>query len=89
MAVLNSRAEDLRCRIAQLQRSIKLSEDSSQIQLWTEEIADIKKELRNLNRKAPQVVAVKDASTVGEKMERKLRARGASSSFVRDNSFFI
>ena len=84
MAVISSQSENIHAQIAQLQRKIKLSNSQEQKAMFTDEINKLKKKLREINRKAPKVVAIKDAATVGEKMEAKLNAVG-SSSYLRSN----
>lgn len=79
MAIVNSKAGELHAQIAQLQRKITLSNLPEEKALLNEEIYGLKKQLREMNRKAPKVVAVKDASTVGDKMEARLKRSSVGS----------
>lgn len=78
MAIVNSKSDELHAQIAMLQRRIKLSNSQEQKALLTDEIYKVKKQLRELNRKAPKVVAIKDASTVGDKLEAKLNGKAGN-----------
>ena len=78
MSIMNSKAEELHARIASLNKKIKLTNSQEEKALLIDEIEATKEELRKINRKTPNVVVVKDAATVGDKMEAKLHDKGTS-----------
>jgi peptidoglycan hydrolase CwlO-like protein len=81
--VINSKVEDLHLKIADLKRQIRLTDSQEQVQLLEEEIEKLREQIRSINRKEPNVVQVKDASTVGDKMEARLAGKVLSSTYSR------
>lgn len=79
MAVSNSGIEDLSARIADLQRKIKLTKSNERKQMFQDEINSIMDQIKNHNRKKPSVVPVKNASTVGDSIERKTKSKSSQS----------
>lgn len=74
MAVMNNREDNLRAEIASIRKKIRLSESQEEIAILTEKIQTLMEELKLINRKKPKVVPVKDAKTIGDKMESKLKS---------------
>lgn len=77
--VMNSQVDKLHKQIAQLQKKMCLTNSQDLIQTYMDQIAELKEEIRKINRKKPKVVQVKDAATVGDKIEARLSGRARSS----------
>lgn len=88
MITSNSKADSIRNEIENLRKKIKLSESKEEIMGFTDEINSLTNQLKMVNRKSPNVVAVKDAKTVGDKIEAKLASR-ASGGKMRNRSVMI
>lgn len=85
--IYNGKSEELHSRITNLRQKQILSHSQEEKQLLEEEINDLKEQVRKLNRKEPVVTVIKDATTVGDSIERKLANKGHTgrSSFGRSS----
>ena len=88
MTVSNSRASELKSEIANLRKKVKLSDSKEEIMVLTEKIASLTDQLKKVNRKSPNVVAVKDAKTIGDKIEARLTSK-ATGGRMRDRSVLL
>lgn len=88
MAVSNSGIADVQVRIRELEKKIKLTVSDERKQMFQDEIDLLNKQIANANRKESMVVPIKNAATVGDAMERKLKSR-SSQSKLRDGRFML
>ena len=72
-------------KIAELRKEIALTESPEKIELLTDKIYEYRDQIRKINRKKPVVTAIKDAQTVGDKIERRMKrkSRRTASSYTR------
>lgn len=78
-------SDKLRAQIAQIRDKIALTDSEEECQMYLDQIDELKEKIRKINRKEPVVVPVKNASTVGDKIERRLKQgkRRTASSYSR------
>lgn len=68
-------------RIAELRRKILLTKSKQEIQFMQDEIDELNAKIKASKHKKPVIVPVKDAPTIGDRMEAQLAGKGRKSRY--------